>query len=76
MWGLALSDILNLTTSGLANHIQFNGSDRLALNQTNTTLHGDVVCGPHVRIVRDLRRSIDGFDRNNYQRRLVRLPDY
>ena len=43
---LALSGILNLTASGLANHIQLNGADRITLNQTNTTLHGDIVCGP------------------------------
>ena len=43
---MALDTVLNLTTTGLASHIQLNGSDRITLNQTNTTLHGDISCGP------------------------------
>ena len=35
-----LSGVLNLT-GGLANHIQFNGSDRITFNTTSSTLHGD-----------------------------------
>ena len=42
----SLDNMLNLTTSGLASHIQLNASDRITFNQTNTTLHGDIVCGP------------------------------
>ena len=38
--------VLNLTTTGLANHIQFDGTGRITLNQTNTTLHGKVAAGP------------------------------
>ena len=30
-----------MTSSGLATHVKFNGSDRINLNQTNTTIQGD-----------------------------------
>ena len=38
---LALDNVLNLTTTGLASHIQQNGSERITFNQTNSVLHGD-----------------------------------
>ena len=36
-----MGGILNLTSSGLAYHIQFNGSDHDSFNQTDTPIQGD-----------------------------------
>ena len=38
---MTVGGVLNLTSGGLANHLQFNGSDRVTFNQTNTTIQGD-----------------------------------
>ena len=59
---ITCAGILNLTTTGLANHIQFNGADRVTLNQTNTTLHGNVVSAPPKRVVNICRRNNAGIE--------------
>ena len=54
---LSVGGVLNLTSTGLANHVQFKGRARVSFNQTDTRIQGDAAVAGSLAVSNTLTAS-------------------